>query len=109
MMDEMKKMMKMKMLQDLKEEMLDEMGEGMSDKMEGLKKVTVASPTEEGLKEGLSKAEEILKGRSMMMPKDKKEDKEDSSDKYNYGGVKKKSKKMDYQYPLSGIKPKYPI
>jgi len=32
----------------------------MNDKMKGLKKVTVASNTKEGLKEGLNKAEEIL-------------------------------------------------
>jgi len=32
----------------------------MNDKMKGLKKVTVASDSKEGLKEGLSKAEDIL-------------------------------------------------
>lgn len=32
----------------------------MNDKMKGLKKVTVASNSKEGLKEGLSKAEEII-------------------------------------------------
>lgn len=39
----------------------------MNDKMKGLKKVTVASDSAEGLKKGLSKAEELIKGK---MPKE---------------------------------------
>lgn len=47
---------KMKVVHDLKS-MADEI---MSDKLSGMKKVTVASDSKEGLKEGLEKAEEIL-------------------------------------------------
>lgn len=47
-----------------KEEMLDEIDEIMNEKgqkeLKGLKKVTVAAPTEEGLKEGLDKAKDII-------------------------------------------------
>lgn len=41
-------------------EMKDMASEMMSEKLKGLKKVTVASPSEEGLKEGLEKAEELI-------------------------------------------------
>ncbi len=37
----------------------------MKDKMKNLKKVTVASDSEEGLKEGLEKAEDLIKGTDM--------------------------------------------
>lgn len=59
---------RMKMLKMLKDEMLDEMGEGagLAEKLEGMKKVTVASDSEEGLKEGLSKAQQILDKKKMM-------------------------------------------
>lgn len=38
----------------------DDMSSLLRDKLKGLKKVTVASNSEEGLKEGLEKAEELL-------------------------------------------------
>jgi len=47
---------KMSMLEALKSEMSGMMG----DDLKGLKKITVASPDKEGLKEGLDKAEEML-------------------------------------------------
>jgi len=54
---------KRKMLMALKKDMMMEDDMGLGDKLKKMKKVTVASDTEEGLKEGLSKAEEILKKR----------------------------------------------
>jgi hypothetical protein len=48
-----------KVLGDLREHMKGIMGE----KMAGLKKVTVASNTKEGLKKGLSTAEEVLEAK----------------------------------------------
>jgi len=50
---------KMMALKDMKSKMKGKVGESIADKMP--MKVTVASDTEEGLKEGLSKAEEIMK------------------------------------------------
>lgn len=47
---------KMNVLDDLKSHAQDMMG----DQMKGLKKVTVASPTKEGVEHGLDKAKEIL-------------------------------------------------
>lgn len=47
---------KMEVLDGIKELMSDSMGKDLK----GLKKVTVASPTEEGLKAGLEKADEVV-------------------------------------------------
>ena len=65
--DDLKRMMRMKTLQELKEEMLDEIGESYEPHMEKMKKVTVASDSQEGLDEGLNKAQEILKKRKESM------------------------------------------
>ena len=46
--------------------MRDDMGGPLKEKLEGMKKVTVASDSEEGLKEGLSMAEKIMEKRKMM-------------------------------------------
>ena len=59
----MKKEARKKMLQELKKMMGDDMHEGMKEKMKDMQKVTVASDSKEGLEEGLSKAQEILKKR----------------------------------------------
>lgn len=60
---EIKKML----LQQLKRKLFDEEGKGkFAEKLKGMRKVTVASPTAEGLKEGLSKAQEILEKRKEM-------------------------------------------
>jgi hypothetical protein len=72
---------KLKVLMDLKKMAADMMGEDIES---GIKKVTVASPDKEGLKEGLEKAEELL-GESeesddmedMMSDEDSMEDEED--------------------------------
>jgi len=49
---------KMKVMQALS----DEMGGAMKEKLKGLKKVTVASNSSQGLKKGLEKAEQIVAG-----------------------------------------------
>jgi hypothetical protein len=53
---ETEKSAKMDVLQDLKKHAMDMMGE----KLHGLKKVTVASDSKEGIKKGLDKAKQIL-------------------------------------------------
>lgn len=52
---------KLKMLEDVS----DEAGREMSD-MEKMQQVTVASPDEEGLEQGLMKAKELVEGKEMM-------------------------------------------
>ena len=60
---------KMEVLDGIKQIMAEAMGQDMK----GLKKVTVASPTEEGLKEGLKVAEDKLEGE------DEEEDSEEEA------------------------------
>lgn len=55
---------KMKALSHLRKSLRSSRGEELP-----MKKVSVMAPTEEGLKEGLEKAEEILPKISKMMPK----------------------------------------
>lgn len=50
----------MSVLKDLKGHMGSMMGDKMSKLKDGLKKVSVASDSEEGLKEGLEKAEDLI-------------------------------------------------
>ncbi len=77
-MEEKKMEVKKDLLKKLKKLMRDDMGEPLKDKLEGMKKVTVASDSEEGLKEGLSMAEKIMEKHSMM--KDMDDYEEDSED-----------------------------
>ena len=72
-----KKEAKMEMLKTLSKEMREMMGEGYGEK---LKKVTVASDSEEGLEEGLDKAKEIMKAKGLL--KDD-EDSEDEMEEYD--------------------------
>lgn len=67
---------KMDVLKGLSKEMGDLMGE----KLKGLKKVTVASDSQEGLKHGLEKAEEILESGLPMAeePSEEMESEEES-------------------------------
>lgn len=75
--DEMKKKAMKKVLMELMS-MMDEMeGEGYGDELSSLKKVTVAAPDEEGLKKGLSKAEQLLKMREGMVSEDSEEEEEE--------------------------------
>jgi len=55
---------KMKALEELKSMMMSEDDMGIPESMQ---KITIASDSKEGLKEGLSKAEEIMNKRSSMM------------------------------------------
>lgn len=52
----------------------------MKDKMKNLKKVTVASDSEEGLKEGLEKAEDLIKGSDMYSSEQANDNFEDRDD-----------------------------
>lgn len=61
-MSENKKNAKMSVLQDLKKMMDD----SIAGDLKGLKKVTVASDSKEGLKEGLEKAEDVIEGQEEM-------------------------------------------
>lgn len=71
-----------KMLKELSGMMHDDMHEGMGDKMKSMKKVTVMSDSKDGLKKGLSKAQEIMEKRK--------------SD-FEHGGMKKKMKGDSYE------------
>lgn len=53
-------------------ELSDSLGSDIMDGVKGMKKVTVASDSEEGLKEGLEKAEDVLESKM-----EKEEDSED--------------------------------
>jgi hypothetical protein len=75
--DDMKKMAMKKSLMQLIDLMDDMEGDSYGDELKGMKKVTVAAPDEEGLKKGLSKAEQLLKMRSGMDM--------DSEDEEEYG------------------------
>lgn len=56
----------------------------MNEKMKGLKKVTVASDSEEGLKKGLEKAEEVLDDTEDMEETEQEDvSPEDSEDSYD--------------------------
>lgn len=66
----MKGMAKLSQLSELSKEMRKMMGD---DYAKGLQKVTVASDSPEGLKKGLSKAQEIMEKKGLM--KEEKEDK----------------------------------
>lgn len=78
----MKKDAKKGMLKGLSDQMREMMGEGYEG-MKDMKKVTVASPTEEGLEEGLDKAKEILKKKlgedAEMEESEEREEKEEMS------------------------------
>jgi hypothetical protein len=69
----MRKEARKRMLKELKKTMHDDMYEGMDEKMKGMKKVTVSSDSEKGLKEGLSKAQEIMQKRKEMKDDDYKD------------------------------------
>lgn len=54
---------KMAAIKSLKELAMGSMKDMLDGHMKGMKKVTVASPTDEGLKEGLDKAEDVLESK----------------------------------------------
>jgi len=76
-MKDMKKKAKMMLLKDLSKEMRGMMGDGYA---EGMKKVTVASDSDEGLEEGLKKAGEIVEDSDEMIDEDSDEMIDEDSD-----------------------------
>lgn len=60
-MDPMKKKAKMELVEELRSMAEDMMKQDLTGHMDGLKKVTVASDSKEGLEKGLEKAKEIAK------------------------------------------------
>lgn len=66
----MKKDAKLSVLKELREMASGMMGDDVKNGMESMKKVTVAAPSTEALKEGLQKAEEVVEE----MPSDMMED-----------------------------------
>lgn len=67
----------------------------MREKMDGMKKVTVASPTKEGLKEGLDKAEEMMSDKEKFLHSLRKKAKDE--DRLTDEDIEKyKKRKNDY-------------
>lgn len=64
---DMKSEAKLKMLERMKKMATEMMGGEMKNKLDGMKKVTVAAEDTEGLKEGLEKAEELVEKDPMEM------------------------------------------
>lgn len=64
------------------DEMDDIIGEKMSDKVKGLKKVSVAAPNQEGLEEGLDLAKNVVESGAIdkMESEDEMEDESDMAD-----------------------------
>lgn len=85
----MKQKAKKELLKDLKKLMMDDTFGDMGDSLKSKKmqKVTVASPSEEGLEEGLSKAQQILQKRDAMMG-DEEESEDEEGDEFDCGGKK---------------------
>lgn len=110
----MRKEARKKMLKKMKGMLKDDMYGPMKDKMKGMQKVTVASDSQEGLKEGLNKAQEIMSKRKEMMGEDYmdggykrgyEEDKEVSKKKPKYLSHRRENKeKMHDQYMDGGYK-----
>jgi len=65
------------MLKSLKDSMMSEDDMGLGEKLGKMHKVTVAADSKEGLKKGLSKADEILSKRKAEFGEDKSEEKEE--------------------------------
>ena len=74
--------LKEELLKILKSDMLDMKKEGKKDLFgdlmdkKGVQKVTIMADSKEGLKKGLSKAQEIMKAKLGIDPEEKKEEKE---------------------------------
>lgn len=64
-MHDMKKKAQLDVLKELRKAAMDDMGDGMQDKM---KKVTVAAPDTQHLKQGLHKAEDMLENSPFQKP-----------------------------------------
>jgi len=66
-----------KFKKSIKEEMMDDESK---ESIQGLKRVTVASPTEEGLKKGLSTAEKLIKLKEHFGLDDEDEEEEEETE-----------------------------
>lgn len=91
-----KKDAKKGMLKALSKDMSDMMGENYKDLTDKKMKVTVASDSEEGLKEGLSKADEIMKMKLGKDAEEKEEEKEMESEEMDSEEVESEEE-MDYE------------
>lgn len=76
----MRKQARAMILKDMKKRMRDESKSPMSGMLKPKMKVTVASDSPEGLEEGLSKAEMILKKRKEMMSSEEGEESDEMED-----------------------------
>jgi len=92
-----KKEARQAMLRQLKSEMSKDKYKdgGVEDMLKGMKKVTIAAPTEEGLKEGLKKAPKMLSKAEKIMKARDEFSCGGSKKKYEDGGVKEKRYKED--------------
>lgn len=68
---------KMEMLKELMEHAKKGMGDRVLGGLEGLKKVTVAAPSKEGLEEGLEKAQELLESEESPVMEESEEESEE--------------------------------
>ena len=75
-------MAKAAMLKELSKEMSNDSNSGLKDALskKGMKKVTVASDSEEGLKKGLSMAEKLMKLKNGNSEEEMKDESEDSEE-----------------------------
>lgn len=76
---------KMKAKASMAKELSDTLGGDIAEDMKGMSKVTVASDSEQGLKKGLEKAEDVLENKmeseeSEDMEEEKEDSEEESSD-----------------------------
>lgn len=92
------------MLKKLKSMMRDESYEPKKEEMKKMKKVTVMSDSEEGLEEGLSKAQKIMKAKK----ESEGEDYECGGGKYEDGGISnyKELKDDELKYKKDMLKKK---
>jgi hypothetical protein len=71
---------KMKAKASMAKELSDTLGGDIAEDMKGMSKVTVASDSEQGLKKGLEKAEEVLENKMEPEESEDMEEKEDSEE-----------------------------
>lgn len=71
---------KMKAKASMAKELSDTLGGDIAEDMKGMSKVTVASDSEQGLKKGLEKAEEVLEDKMEPEESEDMEEKEDSEE-----------------------------
>lgn len=95
------------MFKDAKMSMLKElqkaMGDSMSEDVKGLKKVTVASPDKEGLKEGLEKAKEMIGDIGPQGQSEEKEDEENESEEMESEEAEEEMEEAEESDPMAKI------